>query len=69
MNAINLAIVNGWDHFDMALYYRYLKTLNHVESTLPRIHRQTLEDIIQERRSRYKRGSSQDEQPVGEVNN
>ena len=66
---ITLAYVNGWDHFDMDRYINYLKALNYVESTLSRLHGRSLEDIRKDCQSRNGMGGTQDEQPLGEINN
>jgi hypothetical protein len=65
---INLAIICYWDHFDEVRYYKYLRVLKNVDSTLSRLHRRSLEDIKKERESRLRMGGSQNEQPLGETN-
>jgi hypothetical protein len=66
---INLAYINGWDRFNESLYYRYLKAINNVDSTLSSIHSRSLEENQQERKSRLICSSKAKSRCVGEVNN
>jgi hypothetical protein len=65
----NLAIITGWDRFNESLYYRYLKALNNVDSTLSSIHSRSLEENQQDRKSRLTASSKVESRCVGEVNN
>ena len=66
---IHLASISWWTNFDEVRYSNYLKALKNVESTLSGIHRRSMEDIRKDCQSRLRMGGSQDEQPLGEVNN
>jgi hypothetical protein len=66
---IHLASLSWWDNFDEVRYSNYLKAIQNVENTLSGIHWRSLEDIRKDRASRYRMGGSEDEQPLGEVNN
>jgi hypothetical protein len=65
----NLAILTGWDKFDEKLYFRYLKALNNVDSTLSGIHARSVEENQQDRKSRLIKSSKAKSRCVGEVNN
>jgi hypothetical protein len=65
----NLAILMGWDRFDESLYYRYLKALNNVDSTLSGIHSRSVEENQQDNKSRLICSSKAKSRCVGEVNN
>jgi hypothetical protein len=65
----NLAIITGWDRFNESLYYRYLKALNNVDSTLSGIHSRSLEENQQDNKSRLTASSKAKSRCVGEVNN
>jgi hypothetical protein len=65
----NLAILMGWDRFDESLYYRYLKALNNVDSTLSSIHSRSLEENQQDNKSRLTASSKAKSRHMGEVNN
>jgi hypothetical protein len=65
----NLAILMGWDRFDESLYYRYLKALNNVDSTLSSIHSRSVEENQQDNKSRLTASSKVESRCVGEVNN
>jgi len=65
----NLAIITGWDRFNESLYYRYLKALNNVDSTLSSIHSRSLEENQQDNKSRLTASSKVESRHLGEVNN
>jgi hypothetical protein len=66
---INLAYINGWDKFNEALYFRYLKAINNVDSTLSSIHSRSLEENQQDNKSRLAAASKAKSRCVGEINN
>lgn len=66
---INLAYINGWDKFDEQLYYRYLKAINNVDSTLSGIHARSVEEAQQDRRSRLTESSKSKGGYISGVNN
>ncbi len=66
---IHLASISWWTNFDEVRYSNYLKAIKNVESTLSRLHERSLEDIRKDCQSRLRMGGSQDEQPLGEINN
>ena len=66
---IHLASISWWTNFDEVRYKNYLKAIQNVENTLSGIHWRSLEDIRKDNQSRLRMGSSQNEQPLGEINN
>jgi hypothetical protein len=66
---IHLASLSWWDNFDEIRYSNYLKAIQNVENTLSGIHWRSMEDIRKDCASRNRVGSSEDEQPLGKVNN
>ncbi len=66
---IHLASISWWTNFDEVRYSNYLKAIQNVENTLSRLHWRSLEDIRKDCQSRLRMGGTQDEQPLGEINN